>query len=264
MIFQRELDRTTGTNLSIRRQKGLAIEKSLYKWGRFVVNLYAHTFLDVDVSMYQPLPEGPKIIAVNHPTTTDPFLILTLLSEQMSVLVTKGAFDIPVFGAYLQRVGHVPVLRESGGATVKAAIRLINTGRTVVIFPEGSLSPIERSIGFHEPHSGVARIALSTCAPVIPVGIGLQPECIRFVETKIDGKTEYGRVYFRGPYNMTVGEPLWFQGNVEDREYVRSVSKRIMQHIKNLSRESVRRFEALQEIKSQIQKGSIKYPIAAG
>jgi len=254
MLLQGQLDRAINqTSWSVRQQFDIASEKALYGWGRSMVNLYAQATLKTDVRWNAPLPSGPKIIAANHPTTTDPFLILTLASEQMSVLITGGAFDVPVFGAYLRRAGHVPVLRNSGGATIQAAIRLLIAGRTVAIFPEGALSPLERGIGFHKPHSGVARLALSTGAPVIPVGIGLQRECIRFVEAEVDGEPEIGRFYLRGPYNMTVGEPMRFEGNVEDRKYVRSVSERIMKRIIHLSQESVQRMETSQTAKARLQ-----------
>lgn len=259
MLLQGQLDK----GITVRQQLDTESERVLYGWGRSVVNLYAQLMVETDVRYHAPLPSGPKIIAANHPTTTDPFLILTLASEQMSVLVTGGAFDVPVFGAYLRRAGHVPVLRNSGGATIQAAIRLLQVGRTVAIFPEGALSPLEKGIGFHKPHTGVARLALSTGAPVIPVGIGLQRERIRFVEAEVDGKLEIGRFYLRGPYNMTVGEPMWFEGNVEDRAYVRSVSERIMQRITRLSQESVQRIEASQAAKARLQTDPVGFANAS-
>jgi 1-acyl-sn-glycerol-3-phosphate acyltransferase len=85
---------------------------------------------------------------------------------------------------------------------------------------------------------------------VIPVGIHLERERIKFVETTVDDKTETARWYLRGPYAMTVGEPMRFEGNVEDREYVRAVSQRIMQRITCLSHESAQRIGAPQAPRS--------------
>jgi len=113
-----------------------------------------------------------------------------------------------------------------------------------VIFPEGALSPLEG--GICPPHTGVARLALITGAPVIPVGIHLQRERIHFRATTVDGKTEVARFYLHGPYAVTIGEPMRFEGNIEDREYVRVVSQRIMQRIVSLSAESARRMVAPQ------------------
>ena len=85
----------------------------------------------------------------------------------------------------------------------------------MAIFPEGAINPLNG--GFHHPHTGAARPALSTGAPVIPVGIGLQRERIRLVETEMEGKPEVTTGYLGGPYAMTVSQPLRFAGDVEDR-----------------------------------------------
>jgi 1-acyl-sn-glycerol-3-phosphate acyltransferase len=205
------------------------------------MDLYAHLLLNMDVQWWAPLPEGPKILAANHPTTTDPFLITTLTREPVSVLVTAGAFGMPVFGPYLRRAGHLPAVHNSNGATVNALVRKLEAGSTVAIFPEGSISLQEG--GFSRPHSGVARVAVRSGAPVIPVGIGLQRERIRRYDITLDGKPEILTWYLNGRYALTVGEPLAFDGDVEDREHVRSVAKQIMKWAVHLAQDSSRRVE---------------------
>jgi len=214
--------------------------KRIANWsGRMAARLYASALLRMDVQRRAPLPDGPKIIAANHPTTTDPFLMMGWASEPISVLVTEMCFKMPVLGRFLQQAGHVPVMDGKGRAAFDKAVELLRAGHTVAIFPEGALSPLEG--GVCPPHTGVARLALMTGAPVIPVGIHLQRENIHFRETTVDGKTEVARWYFHGPYAVTVGEPMRFEGDVEDHEYVRSVSAHIMQRVARLARESARR-----------------------
>ena len=226
---------------AMRRELQAASETTLYYAGRSVLDLYTRVMLKKDVQWYASLPEGPKIIAANHPTTTDPFYILTLAPERMSILVTEGAFDVPVFGRYLLGAGHVPAIRNSGGATIEALRGKLEAGQTVAIFPEGALSPVGG--GFHPPHTGVARLALSTGAPVVPVGIGLQRDRIRVSNTELDGKDEVAHLYLAGPYAMTVGEAVQFSGDVRDREQVRSVARQIMQRITYLAHESDSRIQ---------------------
>jgi len=109
----------------------------------------------------------------------------------------------------------------------------------VAIFPEGALSPL--SGGFHEPHTGVARVALRTGAPVIPVGIGLQRDHIRVSEIALPTGKETSHLYASGPYAVTLGLPLHYAGDVRDRERVRAVADDIMRHIRHMARESDRR-----------------------
>ena len=215
------------------------LQQAWYSMGRIAVASYAQFALRMNISRHAPLPKGSKIIAANHPTTTDPILITLATSEPMHILITEMCFKVPVVGHFLRQAGHVPVVDGNGRAAFDEAIRLLKDGKTVGIFPEGALSPLDG--GTCHPHTGVARMALIAQVPVIPVGIHLEREHVKFVETTVDDKTETARWYLRGPYAMTVGEPMRFEGNVENRQYVRSVSDRIMQHIACLSRESARR-----------------------
>jgi 1-acyl-sn-glycerol-3-phosphate acyltransferase len=226
------------------KQYQFGFEKALYSLGWPVVGLYALLMLRMDVLRLGPVPKGPKILAANHPSTTDPFLIMRLVSEQVSILINKVLFDIPLFGPYLRWAGHVPVpvVAGTGGASFEQARRLLLAGRTVAIFPEGAISPLEG--GFLRPHTGVARLALSTGAPVIPIGIHLQRERIRLITSRIKGQPEVGTWYFRGRYAMTVGEPMHLQGDPEDRMHVCSAAESVMQHIIHLAQESARRMQA--------------------
>ena len=58
----------------------------------------------------------------------------------------------------------------------------------------------------------------------------------------VDGKEEIGHWYIRGPYNVTVGKPLRFEGDVDDRELVCDVAHRIMLKIMRLAYESEQRW----------------------
>jgi 1-acyl-sn-glycerol-3-phosphate acyltransferase len=215
------------------------LDRILYWLGRPIVELYARIMLKMDVLHHTSLPIGPKIIVANHPSTTDPFLVLMLVRERVSILIHDTLFRVPVFGHYLKRTGHVRVVPGNGRAALDEAQQLIRAGRTVAIFPEGDISPPEG--GFHSPRTGAARLALSTGAPVIPVGIHLRRERIRLIETQVDGKAEVGTWYLRGPYAITVGKPMYFHGDVEDRTHVRSTSEMIMRSIIGLSLQSAYR-----------------------
>lgn len=215
-------------------------ERTLYDVARSFLSAYMDLMLDVDMQCHGLLPDGPKILAVNHPTSMDPFYILTLLREPVSVLVTAAAFNRQVIGPLLRATGHIPAVRGSAGGTVEAVVRQIESGRTVAIFPEGALSPPG---GFHRPHSGLARVALRTGVPVIPVGIGLQYERIHVTETNMDGKKVTGHFYTGGPYAITLGRPLYIEGDPRNREDVKISSNRIMKQICSLAHESQSRIQ---------------------
>ena len=212
------------------------LSQVFYALGRPMVNLYAGLMFDMDVVWEEPLPKGPKIIAPNHPSTTDPFLIAGMMAEPTSILIDDRLFKVPVFGRYLGLAGHVPVVDGNGRQAFETAKRLLEAGQTVAIFPEGSVSPLTG--GLHPPRTGAARLALSTGAPIIPIGIHLPRERIHVVESKYSGISATGRWYLRGSYAMTVGTPMVFAGDVQDREYVCEVGERIIQRIAHLAQQS--------------------------
>jgi 1-acyl-sn-glycerol-3-phosphate acyltransferase len=198
--------------------------------------------LKMDVLRKTALFEGPKIIAPNHPTTVDPIFMLALFAEQTHILVTESAFKVPGFGRYLRAAGHVEVVTENGQAAFQTARRLLRDGHTVVIFPEGALSPLDG--GYCKPHTGAARLALLSGAPVIPVGIYMPKKRIHFLKMVIEGQTEIARWYLRGPYAVTIGDPMRLEGDIANRALVRALSERIMQRILRLSQQSAYRLNA--------------------
>ncbi len=166
-------------------------------------------------------------------------MITTLTDERVSILIRGCLFKISLFGRSLRACGHIPVTPGGGQRAFEEARELLQAGRTVVVFPEGEISPPEG--GFHRPHTGLARLALSTGAPVVPVGIHLDQRQLHRIETHIEDKMETGAWYFHGPYAITVGEAMTFTGAVEDRERVRQVSEQVMRRIVLLSGESAQR-----------------------
>jgi len=211
-------------------------DKLMYWASKPLVSTYTGTMLKMDIQRQEPLPQGAKIIAANHPSTTDPFFVAAMVRKQSFILINNVLFQVPILGEYLRRSGHIPVMAGHGPAAIETALQRLSEGKTVMIFPEGDLSPEEG--GFQKPRTGVARLALASGAPVIPVGIHLQRERCHTIRSTVKGKIEYGRWYLRGPYNLTVGKPLFFKGSVDDRSYVKVVAETVMHHIIELAHQS--------------------------
>ena len=214
----------------------------LHVAGRALIGLYTRTMLDVDVRYTAGYERGPKIVAVNHPTTTDPFVVFAAFPERMSVLILASLFTLPLFGEYLRATGHIPVAVEDGRAAFAEAVRRVERGEVVGIFPEGVLSPED---GLGQFRNGAARLSLATGVPVVPVGVAVQRGRATVVETEIAGVPHVARWYLRGPYAITVGAPVLYSGDVADRARVLAVTEGIARRIGGLARESDRRVEAL-------------------
>lgn len=224
--------------------KGDLLPKLLYSSSRIAIAAYARLMLKLDILWQAPAPAGPKLVVVNHPSISDPFYLSMLFPYPLKMLIIDNAFTFPLFGAYLRLSGHIMVVPGNGRGAFERARRLLEAGHSVAIFPEGWVSP-QRG-GFHPPHTGAARLAMLTGVPVIPIGIHLQRERNLVISLPINGKRATGYWYLRGPYGVTVGQPLHFEGDVDDRERVASVSARIVQRIISLAGESERRLRRRQ------------------
>jgi 1-acyl-sn-glycerol-3-phosphate acyltransferase len=216
------------------------MEKTLYGVSKPVVQGYTNTMLKMDVHKKSPFPAGAKIIAPNHPSTTDPFYVASMLGHQSFILINNVLFQVPILGEYLRRSGHIPVIPGKGQQAIDAALEHLAAGHTIMIFPEGLISPLTG--GFNKPRTGVARLAIASGAPVFPVGIHLRKDRIHSMKSMVDGKEEIGHWYIRGPYNVTVGKPMRFTGDVEDHLLVNDVAHRVMLKIQRLAYESEQRW----------------------
>lgn len=222
--------------IKVGRKILMLVDRTLYWISRPVVGTYTDMMLKMDVKKHCEIPSGAKIIAANHPTTTDPFFVAAMLKYQAFILINDLLFQVPILGEYLRRSGHIPVAAGKGQEAIDAALAHLRAGHTIMIFPEGALSPVEG--GFQQARTGVARLAIESGAPVIPVGISLNRDLVHSIRSTVRGKVEYGRWYIHGPYHMTVGHPVHYRGDVEDHSHVRNVADKVMHQIIELAHES--------------------------
>jgi 1-acyl-sn-glycerol-3-phosphate acyltransferase len=219
------------------------LQKFLYLASWTFVRIFALIMLRLDIFRHSHLPAGPVIFVANHPSATDGFLIHMVSRKQLNVLITAKAFTVPVFGWFLHKVHEIPVPLNQGSAALEQARRHLEMGHSVAIFIEGHISPSEG--GFLPPHSGAARLALSTGVPVVPVGISLLRErCLNIRSRITGGIPSEARWYLRGPYSITVGKPIQYKGDANDRLHVHHISQIIMDRIRHLAYESERRMHA--------------------
>ena len=213
------------------------LQEFLYQTSWALVRIFALVMLRLDIHRHSNLPCGPMIFVANHPSATDPFLIHMISRKQLNVLITAKAFSVPIFGWFLHKVQEIPVPLSQGSAALEQARKHLAKGRSVAIFIEGHISPLEG--GYLPPRSGAARLALSSGAPVVPVGIFLHRDRCHNIRSRIAGGVpSEARWHLRGPYAITVGQPTHFEGDAEDRDHVRRISETIMEKIRHLAHES--------------------------
>src|ERR1700749_2989405 len=114
--------------------------------------------------------EGPVILASNHRSFFDPFIIGTMTRRPVYYVAKKELFTYNRFLSWLlNALGAYPVDRGAGDQeTIETSKVILGRGKIVLISPEGT-RPRPAPLG--KPHRGVGRLALETGAPVVPVAI---------------------------------------------------------------------------------------------
>ena len=116
------------------------------------------------------LPDsGPVIVAANHRSFLDPFMIGLVTRRPIYYVAKRELFSHPLVAWFLSSLGAFPVDRGSGdGQMLETARTILARGGVVLIFPEGTRTrpgPLGRA------KRGVGRLALETGAAVVPLAI---------------------------------------------------------------------------------------------
>lgn len=113
--------------------------------------------------------DGKYIVVSNHRSNFDPVFLAGSIQSHLCFMAKQELFKIPVFGFALKKLHAFPIERgKDGGKAIETAIREIEKGRPLLIFPEGTRSKDGKLL---RPRSGAAVIAHQTSADILPVGI---------------------------------------------------------------------------------------------
>ena len=119
---------------------------------------------------------GPAILAFNHRSYFDSAaiaLVMARCGRRVRAMAKQEMFDAPVIGRLVRASGSIPVDRKGSGADAyEQAARALRAGEVLMMAPQGT---IPRGRDFYQPRlrgkTGVARLAATSRAPVIPIGI---------------------------------------------------------------------------------------------
>jgi 1-acyl-sn-glycerol-3-phosphate acyltransferase len=172
---------------------------------------------------------GPAILAANHVSFADEFFTPLAARRQVIYFAKAEYFTAPgvrgkAMAAFFHGLGHVPVHRgdtRSAAAVIDIGVEVLAEGRALGIYPEGTRSPDGR---LHKFRTGVARVALRSGAPVIPVGLvgtrAVQPPG--------------SRRWHRAPVEVHFGAPLLFGHRAHEER-----SARVLREVTETVREAV-------------------------
>jgi 1-acyl-sn-glycerol-3-phosphate acyltransferase len=149
--------------------------------------------------------EGGVLLVMNHVSHYDPIVDAVFVHRNKRVpriLAKESVLRIPIFGWIARTVGTIPVYRGTAAArhSLTAAVAALDEGKMVLIYPEGTITKDPDGWPMY-PRTGVARLALDSDVPVLPVA--------RWgTKAILDGYTHKFRPLPRKPVHFVVGEPV--------------------------------------------------------
>jgi 1-acyl-sn-glycerol-3-phosphate acyltransferase len=176
---------------------------------------------------------GPVIFAANHVSFADEIFTPLAARRQIVYFAKAEYFTSPgvrgrAMAAFFHGLGQVPVARgdtRSAAAVIEIGVEVLGEGRALGIYPEGTRSPDGRLYKFR---TGVARLALRSGAPVVPVGI------VGTREIQPPGQ----RRWHLGSVGIHFGTPLDFSGRAVDERSsraLREVTETVRRAVQELS-----------------------------
>lgn len=116
------------------------------------------------------IPDGESVIyASNHRTNADPPLVGCRAKGKFAFMAKEELFRNKLFCWLIKSLGAFPVSRGKGDTGVlDTAVERLESGRSLVIFPEGTRSKDGK---VHRGHSGAAVIAARSGKRIVPVGV---------------------------------------------------------------------------------------------
>src|ERR1700731_4897023 len=153
-----------------RRAREHGANPIVYGIVRILFQPFFHIYFRMSRVGREHLPKrGPVIVASNHRSFLDPFVIATMARRPMYYVAKEELFRKRWQAWILNSLGAFPVKRGAGDrAAMDTARAILERGDCVVVFPEGTRI---RPGPLGEPRRGVGRLALETGAPVAPVAV---------------------------------------------------------------------------------------------
>ncbi|MDQ0648108.1 1-acyl-sn-glycerol-3-phosphate acyltransferase [Microbacterium natoriense] len=192
-------------------------------------------FAKIRITGAEKLPrDGAFVLAPNHYSELDPLIVAVAvwrIGRAPRFMAKESLFKIPVVGWLLRKTGMIPVARSSSATaakqTMKQSADLVEHGRGVIVYPEGTLTR-DPDLWPMRGKSGAVRLALSDGIPLIPMA--------QWGTQAIMGRYQKGLSLWplRKPITVVIGDPVDvsdLRGRAGEQAALNEATKRLMNAI---------------------------------
>jgi 1-acyl-sn-glycerol-3-phosphate acyltransferase len=149
------------------RRPTLAVVLGWVRYNRWI----SEHVLGIRTRVEGEIPSGPFLIAAKHQSMYETLEMVRLANLPVIVMKRELA-DIPLFGTLTRRYGVIPVERSAGAKALREMVaagkQAVESGRPVIIYPEGTRVPAGEAPPLRPGFAGLYR-ALGL--PVVPIAI---------------------------------------------------------------------------------------------
>lgn len=193
-----------------------------------VVVLFSRLFHTLMVRTRSQLPPiGAAILISNHISGLDPLLLQAASSRLIVWMMAKEYYDLKSLNWFFKIVEAIPVKRGAhDSSSMRAAIRVLQRGRVLGIFPEGRIETSEELLPFH---TGVALMAIKTGVPVYPA----------YLDGTTRGKEMIPAVLHPNTIALRFGPKIEFDRSSTDKEVLEKATEQIKAAIEDLRQQEI-------------------------
>jgi 1-acyl-sn-glycerol-3-phosphate acyltransferase len=180
----------------------------------------------IEVDGDSRLPDGPAIVTANHRSFMDSIFLAHVIDRPVSFLAKAEYFDRRRTAWIFRSTGQIPLRRGSpSGArrALDAALGVLARGGVVGVYPEGTRS---RDGMLHRGTLGPARLAATSGAPIVPVGL-VGTDLVQAPDQRLPRVKKGVRVRFGTPLRLN-------RRDANDRAYLRDATDALMNDIATL------------------------------
>ena len=141
----------------------------LYIIAKFIFLIIFKLFFRQKVTGQENIPQdGPFIIVANHSSLLDPVILGVSVKPKVIFVAAAYLFEIHWLGYLLRKANSIPVQGENDISSLKRALKILQKGGVLGIFPEGGVDRQKDNLPIK---AGAAFLATSVGVPIVPIRI---------------------------------------------------------------------------------------------
>jgi 1-acyl-sn-glycerol-3-phosphate acyltransferase len=199
----------------------------------YLADMFYEMFFRGVIAGRENLPaSGGCIVAVNHASYLDAFIIGSQLPRQVTFFGRKTLWTAGFQGWWLSAVGVIPVDRDGGSdvTAMRKVLHVLKDGGMIIVFPEGTRT---LTGALQPPKPGVGLFACRSQVPVVPARIF----------GSFEASSKGGKVRHDSPVTVVFDRPMLpvdYDSPADGKERYQIASERIMARIAALRRPAER------------------------